>query len=108
MPGGEISAGNLVIKGEYVSSTRKDSAAIDEDNSAYYVEAYYTFLEKYTPYVRYENYKPEDQTKDANDTTFGITYHLRPWLSQIKAQVRAHKDDTVYYNEYGIGIALGF
>lgn len=116
MPGIDITAGDLVVRGEYaVSGIKNDSATGTKKLSAYYAEAYYTILEKYTPYARYEVSDPNKNVADdkETETTIGVSYHIIPWVAQVKAQVRFHDFEkktaaNQAYNIYGIGLALGF
>ena len=116
MPGIDITAGDLVVRGEYAFSDIKNNSATGTQKlSAYYAEAYYTILEKYTPYARYEVSDPNKDVADDKEmeTTIGVSYHIVPWVAQIKAQVRFHdfeKNTTANqaYNIYGVGLALGF
>lgn len=116
LPGIDITAGDLVVRGEYaVSGIKNDSATGTKKLSAYYAEAYYTILEKYTPYARYEVSDPNTDVADNKEmeTTVGVSYHIIPWVAQVKAQVRFHdfEKETATnkaYNIYGVGLALGF
>ncbi|MEK6599090.1 MAG: hypothetical protein AABY52_01960 [Deltaproteobacteria bacterium] len=116
IPGIDVTAGDMVVRGEYANSAIKnDSAAGTKKFSAYYAEAYYTIAEKYTPYLRYEWWEPNKDVVDdeETETTVGVSYHIIPWVAQVKAQVRFHdyeKETTTNqaYNIYGIGLALGF
>ena len=43
--------------------------------------------------------------------TIGIAYHIIPWMSQIKIQVRRHdyqNDAKEDYNVWGAGVAMDF
>ena len=122
IPGIEVTAGDLVVRGEYASSTIKNvNASGETDFSAYYAEAYYTIAEKFTPYLRYELYEPNKDVADdkETETTVGVSYHIIPWVAQVKAQVKFHDYEKEIsptatssgkqaYNVYGIGLALGF
>lgn len=116
IPGIDVTAGDLVVRGEYAASgIKNDSATGTKKFSAYYAEAYYTIAEKFTPYLRYELFEPNKDVADdkETETTVGVSYHIIPWVAQVKAQVRFHDYEketptNQAYNVYGIGLALGF
>jgi hypothetical protein len=117
MPGIDITAGDLVVRGEYALSDIKNDSSTGGTKklSAYYAEAYYTIAEKYTPYARYEVSDPNKDVADdkETETTIGVSYHIIPWVAQVKAQVRFHDFEkntpaNQPYNIYGVGLALGF
>lgn len=114
VPGLEMEAGNLLVKSEIAASRIKnEDGSKYKDFSAYYIETYYTFLEKFTPYLRFEAIEPDKDVKNdrEKETTVGLAYHLIPWVSQIKFQVRLHdfEDSTKQsFKIYGVGIAVGF
>ena len=62
--------------------------------------------------MRYELYDPNvDNSDDKAEGTIGIAYHIIPWMSQIKIQVRRHdyqNDAKEDYNVWGAGVAIGF
>lgn len=114
IPGLEVETGDLTLRGEYAtSSIKNDDGSKYKDFAAYYAGGYYTLMDSITPYVRYELLDPSfDAGNDLeNETTIGIAYHLTPWVSLLKLQVRLHNyedSSKTGYTIFGAGLAVGF
>lgn len=114
IPGLEINVDNLVVKSEFATTTLKnENGTKDKTMVAFYADVYYTYLDKYTPFVRYELFDPnkDSSNNQERETTIGLAYHLIPWMSQIKLQVRLHNSENSAvkdYQVYGAGVAIGF
>jgi len=84
---------NATVDGEKNLATFHADTAVSSEGTGYYVNAAYNINEKWTPFIRYENYNAEDETltyntatktilkgseKDTKITALGVNYRPHP------------------------------
>lgn len=113
-PGIEVVWKDLTVRTEVARSRLSGSdGSAERTSSAYYAEAHYTARERFTPFVRHESYDPQvGVNRDReSETLVGLTYHIEPWVAQVKVQAGRHdfeSPDKDSYTLFGIGVAVGF
>ncbi len=113
LPGLEVKWQEFTLRSEFALSNRRKEDGSKEDFNAFYADAWYTLFERFTPFLRFELLDPDaDKGKDQErQITFGLAYHLSPWVSQIKLQIAYRtfeNPDKKPYFIYAAGVALGF
>ncbi|MFQ5454638.1 MAG: outer membrane protein [Nitrospirota bacterium] len=102
---------------EYYNIKDKDKLGSDDfTNNAYYIQGGYRLIEKFTPYLRYENFSDKDNDpymialgrKDSIRWIGGIKYDIM-YRSAIKAEYRSIDDeDKKKVNEYAVQWTFAF
>ncbi len=113
------SIGNIHLASEYFSIQDTDnSGATDEDftSNAYYGLITYTLLDKYVPYLMYENISVKEDdpyfislgTVDTQEMIVGLRYNIN-YRSAVKGEYRKIIDiSDLDWNEYAIQWTLAF
>jgi len=113
------SIGNIQLASEYFSIQDSDnSTATDEDftSNAYYGLITYTLLDKYVPYLMYENISVKEDdpyfislgTVDTREMIAGLRYNIN-YRSAVKGEYRRIIDmGDLDWNEYALQWTLAF
>ena len=113
------SIGNIHLASEYFSIKDTDnSGATDEDftSNAYYGLITYTLLDKYVPYLMYENISVKEDdpyftslgTADTQEMIAGLRYNIN-YRSAVKGEYRRIIDiGDLDWNEYAVQWTLAF
>lgn len=112
----EYTVGNAGVELEFVSGKVAPSAGGDLKKSAIEAMVYYTFIERLTPYVRYEYLDPnKDVDEDqANMISFGLNtridknFFLKAQYNSISSGDQNSEFTGVDYSEFQAAIVLGF
>jgi len=114
--------GPLGLAAEYYTINDKDEATEDDfSNNAYYGLITYTFMEKWVPYVMYENLSVKDSVgdedpymaaleigRDTEELTVGLRYNIN-YRSSVKGEYRNIIDEGgADWNEVAFQWALAF
>jgi len=110
--------GPLGLAAEYYTINDKDEATEDDfSNNAYYGLITYTLMEKWVPYVMYENLSVEEADpymaaleigKDTEELTVGLRYNIN-YRSSVKGEYRNIIDEGgADWNEVAFQWALAF
>ena len=118
--------GPLGLAAEYFTINDKDEVSVDEDdfsNNAYYGLITFTLMEKWVPYVMYENLSVKEDDpymmaleigRDTEELTVGLRYNIN-YRSSVKVEFRdiinernVAEDKDANWNEYAVQWALAF
>lgn len=78
---GQLDYKNLRLQALYIEAEGDNAVGIQEDNSAFTAQAFYTFRKKtgrptFVPLVRYDTFERRDGSEEAESITFNLGYYI--------------------------------